>query len=101
MVVRKLSPRDQFSIPLLQRKSEEVCRCAADTVRAAVEHLHRSKAAVSQSELILERAKDILRESSSRRSKRVPKSGKAADSSGEMISLAEITEVPGSSASRG
>lgn len=63
MVVRKLSPRNQVSIPLLQRKREEVRRSASDTIRAAEEHLQRSVAIVSQSELIVDRAKDILHRS--------------------------------------
>lgn len=60
MAIRKLNPEGQLWFGLLERKSEAVRRSVSATIRAAEQHLLKSEAIVSQSQLVLERARKTL-----------------------------------------
>jgi len=71
MVVLKLNARDFFFTRVLTEKSAEACKSAADTIRIAEGHVTRSVEIVSQSELIVERARQSLSDIESSRRRRL------------------------------
>lgn len=77
MAVKKVSPRDVYLTRIMEQRSAVVRKNAADTIRAAEEHVQRSEKIVSQAITILEKAEKILNQIGRTRRRRREYGGEA------------------------